>query len=526
MKFFFTKSSCLCLSATSILFVHSFRSNGQIQSFPGYFTYYNPADPNNPPGSDTISKAIIFYVKPSPEYTSSGTMFLINTFRDDDTICACLAGHQMKAFFPNGKVTPGPFSGNFYFAMNYLGKDSVANINGINYHLNSVIPGTAKGVATGGELVAYYADEHLTGREPDISLILLDKRQLPLLSYATAGYDFDNTNWRAASYYSINHPKNYPQRIQDHYTAFEEFAHTVTINGDRPFCSASGSSGGPLIQRPSSADISGCVRGVASVAFEVPGNVLYDRLAGVNFPFFYQTGFTKIGTIENAIKRHCWKNKDSNEIILNGLQRKSVLINNATNITPYKQNRTITQTSDVTANAETGPSRNDTKSSYLKANQCNLNGFTLTATYPGSTESWQVTIAVKETGLINEFSYTPVGRSELNLSTVIINDGPAGSLSRKADNALSVADKMTNTTASQFKIYPNPSPDGTFHIALPDTEPYSVAVYTIDGKKIYENNCTENPFSLQLPLIARGDCLLYLYSRESKAPAYQQIIVY
>lgn len=126
-----------------------FHADGQVESFPGFFTYYDPANPNLPIGSDTTSNAILYYDRAIQSGgLKHGTMFLINTFRDDDTVCVCMTGHQAVDFFPDGHATLAPFSGNFNVAMKYLGKDSLANINGYNYFINHTVS-FSRNVATG-----------------------------------------------------------------------------------------------------------------------------------------------------------------------------------------------------------------------------------------------------------------------------------------------------------------------------------------------------------------------------------------
>lgn len=518
--------TCLCY-ALALLFTLAFSipSNGQKESFPDYFTYYNPVAPNVPAGSDTASKAIMFSVARTEITGNTGTLFLINTFRDDDTICACLTGHQMDAFFPNANVTPGPFSGNFDLYMNYRGKDSLAVINGVNYSLNRTI-GFSKGVATGGELVAYYYDPLQPSVSPDIALILLDKRQLPVSSYATLGYDFGNSNWETEQYYSINHPHIWPQRIQDNLTFAWRGASRVEYTTSLPFSTGNGSSGGPLIKKTTGPGDEWYVRGLVSRGNGSSGGTVYDWLTDAHLNYFTHASFTKIATIATEIKRHCWKNRDTNDILNNGLHRRSVLVNNAANIAPFSQKRAISSAADVMAAAYSGPVKKRILSAYIPADQCNISAFTLPAVYPGSTDFWQVTVAAKDIIVGADFSYTPTDQSELNLSTVIIDGSAAGSLFRKGDSTPSVADKMPHKTADEFKVYPNPSPDGIFNLALPDTGQYSVAVYSMEGKKIYESNCTENPFRLQLPQTARGNYVLQVYAAGNKKAVYSQLIGY
>lgn len=348
---------------------------------------------------------------------------------------------------------------------------------------------------------------------------------MPLSNYTTLGYDFSNSNWTDNQYYSINHPYMFPQRIQDNFNITWLGTYSLKVETDLPFCSGRGSSGGPLVPRRTALSSSGAVRGVITGGVHVYPDSVYDRFAREYLPYIYKNYATKIGTIEREIKRHCWKNRDSSDIIRNGLQSRSVLVNNSAALAAYFKELTITDVPGIEAAAYSG-NKSRCTFSYVPGDQCNISAFTLPAVYPGSTDFWQVTVAVKEITVGADFSYTPAGQSELNLSTVIIDGGIAASLFRKADSTPSVADKMLQEAAGEFKVYPNPSPDGTFHIALPDTGPYSIAVFTIDGKKIYGNNCTENPFQLQLPKLARGNYVLHVYRAGLTVPAFKTLIAY
>lgn len=498
--------------------VHN-EAKGQGESFPGYFTYYNAQSVNKPPGSDTASKAIIFYIKDTgPSTSGQGTMFLINTFRDDDTICACLTGHQVSAFFPDGNARPGPFGGPIPLLMNYQGKDSLATINGASYYLNQIISHSV-GVAAGGELVTFNYDTSLPRTAPDIALILLDKRQLPVPEYATLGYDFNNAS-SSGSYYSINHPLAYPQRLQDNFSSVWESPFRFEAETFLPFSIAHGSSGGPFIKKETSS-VSGLIAGGNFNA----GGAVRDRIRNLDVRYTPYVSVTRISTIEKEIRSRCWKNKDSAEIVSKGLDRKAMLINNAGNLAAYNLKRTITNSSGITAAAETGPAKRSKKSSYLKADRCDLSGFTLPAIYPGSEDSWLVTVAAKEINLNDEFNYTASGLSELNLGIVIINTGTTGSTARILDHAQSAPGDSANKNAL-FKVYPNPAADGVFHIALPPTGQYNLVVYNMEGKEMYRSACDRNPYRLQLPAVSKGTYLLVIFNEHTKGGLHRQPIIY
>ncbi|PZF71093.1 hypothetical protein DN068_20560 [Taibaiella soli] len=495
-----------------------------IESFPGYFTYFDPAAANNPPGSDTANKAILYY----KDLRSSGTMSLIYTDRNDDTICACMAGHQIRSFFPAGVVSLGPFASTIDVYSDYMGRDSVATINGVTYHLNKNTGNYSKSVLTGGNLVAYYYNQ-AQATAPDIALVLIDGRQLLNRKIGKLGYDLDKFNWGTSEYYSISYPHNYPQRLQDEYE--------ITVNGtdlawvltSLPFAAAPGSSGAPLIKRPGSPSEPWYMRGVMSTANYVAGEVVYDRFLNDNFEFSYEQGFTKIGVIAEEIKRHCWKNRDSSYIIANGLNKKPTLVDNSINLAQFTTKRSITSASGIPGVASfSGPLKKRIMASYIPGGEVELSGFTMPSIYPGDAADWLLVLAGKEINVLPEFSYTATGLSELTLGTVVGGVGSLAGSARISDSIETPQPAAFNGKEinRQFSIYPNPSPEGAFHISLPLEGHYRVEVIGMDGKTVFHSGCDTNPFVVKMPAISKGTFLLNVYATGEHTPVYSQLVIY
>lgn len=527
MERIFLKGHLLLLLLLIVSNVNGQPSGVPKESFPDYFTYFDPGSADKPPGSDTARKAIFYYELPN----SSGTFSLIYTDRTDDSICACMAGHQIAKFFP-GAVALGSFSKIWDVYTDYLGADSTATINGTTYHLNKYF-GFSKGVLTGGNLVAYYYNPAVATAS-DIALVLIDKRQLPGNTLSTLGYDINRLNWTASDYYSVtsdyysvSYPHSYPQRLQDEYE--------ITVNGNElvwvltslPFSAAPGSSGAPLIKRPQTPAESWFMRGVMSTANYVDGEVVHDRLLNENFKYSYEQGFTKIGMIADEIKRHCWKNQDATYIITNGLHMKPTVIDNAANMEPYSLKRTISSASGIKESAINSPlPEKRILVSYLKADQCNMSGFTLPAIYPGDILDWQVIVAAKEINVNPGFDYKATDLSELALTTVAMNARATSSTARMFENAAQPPLVTDQETATLFKVWPNPSPTGLFQISFPPTGHYRLVINNVEGKEIYRADCSGNLCSFQMPAGAFGTYFLQLYAAETNRVVYRQRIIY
>ena len=492
-------------------------------SYPDYFTYYNPANADMPAGADVASKGIILL---SNNVSLNSTAFLIWTLRNDNKVCMCLTGHQIDELHNN--TVPGTGSSIFFnteIYMDYLGKDSLIQTYGNSMHLNTAT-GMSKGYLDIAELVAYFND---TASGRDIALVLVDKDKLPKASFSALGYDFNNgnLNWIGAQYYSIGHPYNYQQRIQKSLTITANDPYFVKAITYLPFAGGAGSSGSPLINHPSAPYASWSARGVLSYGVS-PFSYFSDPLFGNLFSFF-NARFTKIGVIENEIRRYCWRQNDSALISSSGNYKQPMLVSNVGSLSAYSQNQTVTIASSIVSSSaaftQTLPGTASIKATYLKANVCNISGFTLPTTYPGGTNHWMVTIAAKQINLSPEFSYTALGSAELHLASVVVSSSTA----RMAMSSGIGQQQVAHTTSAGITVYPNPSANGVFKISFPSAEEqYRLVVYSTDGRQVYaaESITGGNPYRLNISGLPRGAYVLAIYRRGAGEKLFGKTIVF
>lgn len=525
------KKYCLVLSCMMIVgYVAAQPINLPIESRPDIYTYFNPQAQNLPADAFSASKAVVHVNSYSADVEravgTSGSAFLIRTFRADNKICMCLAGHQIADLFPEGGI---PIAGsainlNSDIYMNYLGKDSAAGGN----HFDQPVS-FSKAFVGSVKLLDYYFDE---STEKDAALVLIDSRKLPAQSFVTLGYDFADNAWSSTSFYNIGHPHNYPQRIADQLTMQQVGINSVKFTNQLPYATGPGSSGSPLIIRSGN---SGTVRGILSQGFHQPFFMSFSKATGEAYNYKYSTNpqFTKIRILESAIRKHCWNKSDSAAISGNQSYKQMLTVDNSTAINPYAQNYSISGTAGLTASAGAlfRESASDIEITRLHAANCSVSGdFSLPVTYPGSTKPWQVEIAAKEInispGATTGFDYTASGSSELELSSVVIGTSPVSQSTISGGFSPSLP-SLPTTADTRFAVFPNPAPDGIFSVAFPDNGPYDLKVTSMDGKELLHTSVTSNPYTLYLPNIApRGTYVMTVHLGSGYKPVYKTMIVY
>lgn len=499
------------------------------RSFPDYFTYHKPTNPAMPSGSDTAGNSTIFYLMtylsgPTTETTRLGTMFLINTFRDDDTICACLTGHQMAGhFYPDVPQAGASFNKNIELYFNFLGEDSLSMFNGNQTSFNRTLS-YSKSIITGGRLAGYYFNPNDIVGYPDIALVLIDKRQLLVNNIFTAPYTFANDAWTGGRLYNLHHTAGYPRRIQDYLSISDNSGSQWKMFAQYPYGIGHGGSGSPLIQNNSLTALDWYVRGVVSHAHFA--DTLKDAFTNNDVMCGPYIGVTRINTMQQEIKQHCWKNKTEAEILTGKLHQKPIVIDNTANTT--LQNVTVSSAAAVASRSTySGPLKKRILSSYMKAGQCVLNGFTLPTVYPGTTNGWNITIAAKEANL-TDFEYWAADTAELNIETVRLAGVSTISGYTQAKPAIGQpADGQSYT--GQLNVYPNPSSNGQFTIEWPqttDVAPYTIQVFSADGRLIYERSVPGgNNYKLDLSRFSSGTYLLVLKNSMGKT-IWSQPVVY
>lgn len=490
-----------------------------LQSLPEIFTYFTPGKSTNPAGADIVSKSIILLDGNNPS-EGYGSAFLIKTFRDDNKVCVCLSGHQVSSFLGGSAPALGNnININHDIYLNYLGADSIAN--GEHYDR---VTGFSKAFLGSATLLEYIYDRNLStpnATYPDAALLLIDKNQLPLDSFAMLGYDFQNTNWNATNYYVIGHPLAYPQRISD--ITYQDNKDLVLFTqSEEPNALAGGASGSPLLTRSNS--VPGVVRGIY-----VRGRTSWD-IEDLNYKsgrrayLSYSTAqsFTKIMTLEQAIRNHCWKKNDSAHISTNGSYMQTTIVDNSAAINPYSQNFNLRAASDLTSTSSSifSDAAIDLVHTRVNANVCEVSNFSLPTANPGSSKPWQITIAAKQANISENFSYTASGISSLEVSTVLIN-APLSKAARKQNSM----EAPTGAAAQSFEVYPNPSAEGIFSLSMPANGQFKVIVCNTNGQTVYQSDCKNNPFTIKLPNVATGIYLLKVYLTESNTPVYQATLL-
>lgn len=493
-----------------------------LQSLPEIFTYFTPGKPTNPAGADIASKSIMLLDGSTPS-EGNGSAFLIQTFRDDNKVCVCLSGHQVRSYLGESAPTLNKsININRDIYLNYLGEDSI--VNGEHYDRVTSFSKAFIGSAT---LLEYIYDRTLStpnSTYPDAALLLIDKNQLPLDSFAMLGYNFQNTNWDATTYYVIGHPLGYPQRISD--ITYQDNKDLVLFTqSQEPYALAGGASGSPLLTR--SSNVPGVVRGIyvrARTIWDIEGlNYKSGRPAYLTYSTAHS--FTKITTLEQAIRNHCWKKNDSAYISTNGSYMQTTIVDNSAAINPYSQNFDLHATSDLTKTSASifSDAAIDMVHTRVNANICNISNFSLPATNPGSSKPWQITIAAKQANISENFSYTASDISSLELSTVLIN-API-SKAAKTQNSVEAPNVAAGTASQSFEVYPNPSAEGIFNLSMPTKGEFKVVVFSTNGQTVYQSDCRDNPFTIKLPNVATGTYLLKVYLKQSNTPVYQTTLL-
>lgn len=493
------------------------------------FTYFVPGGAVMPYGSDLASKSIVHLNTGVPlgeagPNATNGTPFLIRTFLEDtpdsNKVCMCLAGHHITtAFTPQTPVAGDMVPFNSLVYMDYLGDEAV---NASGQKLNRVTH-FSKGYISTAKLLAY-RDAPFNG---DYALVLVDKRELPSLSFAELGYDFDNLDiWRNNIFYSLGHPWNYPQRISDNLQLDSLFIGTTRLSAVLPYAAAPGYSGAPVLVRPQNPGEPVVATALLSRLYPEQQDSFLD-LSGQKRMYGLSLQASKLNLMEQAIRTHCWNKRDSADISATGSYKRSVTIGNANTGNAFNQNWSLGTTSAlISASTSLFPSdpSQSLKITRLNANICNFTGFFLPSIYPAENKSWQTIIAAKEINLSSDFRYDASGISELNLTTVVIS-APMSSTSKQL-SGLAETQATGNEIGSLFTVYPNPSPNGLFYLQTPVGKSYRTEVLTLDGKTVYHSSCTGNPCQLQLSSVARGSYLLTVYAVPGNEPVYKKIIVY
>ncbi|WP_344828258.1 hypothetical protein, partial [Rurimicrobium arvi] len=293
---------------------------------PDLFTFYEDNNVNMPAGADRVSKSVIYVQGVDPglpnPYDGAGTAFIIRTFRDDDFMCVCMSGHQAKLL--NGRVAPGVPSlidTRTIISMDYKGRNYVNPSDGETY---IALHEWASSYLTRAIVAAYYFDPSQP-QLGDYALLLVNRRDLPSGNFVALGYDFGVINAsNYQNYFSISHPLGYPQRLSKNLAYYNDANNMVEFDVQKPYAMSSGSSGAPLVNATTTS-----VQGIESY---IKNWVTYTgaSIAGPTLLYRYglRMGFTRMSLLESAIKEHCWKNANKEQILSSGIYKQSVEVPN------------------------------------------------------------------------------------------------------------------------------------------------------------------------------------------------------
>jgi len=468
-------------------------------SYTNYYKYYTPAPGSGmPAGSDIVSRGVVLLTDQENEDNDperfAGSAFIINTFRNDDTLCVCTAGHVAKAVMNDGYEFLGspPYTTyRFNMYMDYIGQE-----NPLIPRLNQTLTAYKTPVPIGARVVKVVTNARGSGDQPDIALFLIDRRQLPAVAnYATLGYELSTFYGKPiGSFYQIGYPFAMPQRITtnaktlQNETSFENMLGVFPVNP--PVGSGPGASGSPfVIQTLPDGRVSntGTVAGVYCSGSTEPGTAIPED-AGVAIVYADELYGTELSVIANDIKTHCWKSKTETELMQSGAYKTSVIVNNSNNIQPFSQSQTLSQASDLTNIAapnsytvNTTYNTTPVTATYLKAAICKIGSLSF-PTVSSANKPWQINIAAKEiivtpSSTTTGFSYNATNGAELNLASVLVEPSSSSARLLSQDNPL-LPDSSTTKSEGVYAIRPNPSTTGRFSVDLPTG--------ANDADKIYE----------------------------------------
>ncbi|GAA4458559.1 hypothetical protein GCM10023092_27040 [Rurimicrobium arvi] len=459
---------------------------------PDLFTFYEDNNANMPAGSDRVSKSVILLQGVNPAQSNSGdgqsTAFIIRTFRDDDLMCVCMAGHQVRTFNGNRIPPSVPFDLDIknLISMDYKAKNYISPTDGATY----VGPHeAASSYLSQAQVVAYFWDPPSSGTGNDAALLLINKRKLPSGNFVALGYDFGAINmFNYQNYFTIGHPCGYPQRLAKDLLYYDDGNNWIEFEVAKPYATAPGSSGAPLINTTTLA-----VQGIHSYISN-PVTFYATSVAGWIAPYSYALvlGFTRMSLLESAIKEHCWKNANKEQILSSGIYKQSVEVSNPKLNLLRNTNLSISFSADIpgSSSAFTEDALDGKKVTQLTANNCTIGSFTLPVAYPGTTATpWRVVVSANKVDVNAGFNYTASGTSELDLTTLETYTRSATSRLADAADTASNSSVAGSGNTPGFKLYPNPSPDGVFFLELPAAEKdivYTGSIMSADGKLVQQ----------------------------------------
>jgi len=484
----FRRVHFFCLSIFAVFIFNLCKAQVEIPgaplgSYTDYFRYYDPADATLPPGAAAVSGATVGMSVIAnylfDQRMGGATGFFIRTFRSDNKICYCTAGHTINNYF-DPLPTPASI---YYFTgyMNHLGRESALRP-GYNENISG-----AKGPMHGTVLQSTYNNQSITNG--DGALLLIDKANIPVDTYTELGYDLSYIPQTNDSTFVIGHPIRMPQRIanpviynatQVNYISFKR------LTGNNRM--SVGASGSPTVKyslKDNSFSVIGMLTNGIVTAIPTAVSSITD---GQRILYYDDYIFaSKIDVLATNIKKYCWQTKTERDLMVSGEYKTSIQIDNNFGIHQYAKVITFNTEFNFIDVKDQGYSNDNPGSILLKGSTismaCNITPVANTDTI--------YCVASKEIILNPGFSYTPSKPSNMLDLDVVILAAPSSSFSKSgisisptSDDGIS-AGKQVNKNA--YSVFPSPS-NGIININTDNnSKQYTIRILNINGQVVFED---------------------------------------
>ncbi|PZF72527.1 T9SS type A sorting domain-containing protein [Taibaiella soli] len=489
-----------------------------VGAYAQYFKYYNSAA-NQAAYISDASKAVVGIYQMGSYYPFFDGLFMIplpvpvpgnatgtfiQTFRDDNKVCFCSAGHV----FRGQNVQVGQKVA-FDAYLKYYGKPSV-----VDARYNSLQSGYK--TSFNAEVVADVV--------PDAILLLVDKDAITSTSFAMQGYEFDAVLDGNDRYFSLGHPYKMPQRQADGmvYNAarsapYTDYTFWTDLSGNANNI-GQGYSGAPVIRQDANNPALIGILSQAGDPSEVPSSdLVYTDFQNGRWPPRYsqKVKAIKIDALKDAIMQHCWKNRSRESLLTSGDYKRTVTVNNQSVVAKFQTPLIITGNAGLAAAADPVYTANNPGWSLLSGSTVSFSGFDL---IPGP-NNLKTLVLAKEINLQSTFSFTATEGQELFLNAVTIEaTAPASRLSASAGK-IDTATNSIVSSSEQVLVYPNPSYTGIFTIELQGlwTDPgYDLRVFAADGKLIHRMQCQGKINKVDISNAASGTYWVVLKDAQGK----------
>lgn len=403
-----------------------------------------------------------------------GSGFLLRTGGGKD-VCLLTAGHVVAYIKGNPKVND-KIPMDLYF--NYLGRDNNGRSETVS-GVNTRIPGA--------RLAAYnWGNVNIGGQmlPLDFGILLLDKKMLPQKTIRTLGHDLTTAPAANQPVYGLGHSNAMPLCIWDYPTFLggnslvSQYSHSRHINVGKGF------SGGPLfLERTvqSSDPVIGLFINVAVPLKQVPANELIGKDDDISYAD--QAVVLRLSYIADQIRTICHQTAASQRSLTDEAYLEPEDIDNTANWNAFQVNVSASSLSGLSAASSTEYTTENPGSKLVRAKTLTMN-----FAYQASAASQNLVsyILAAETSLESGFSINAASNTEFSVYAVVSEPATAGT--RIGQTGISEAPPAGT-------IYPNPSSNGVFTLAVPreafiEGRDYTVQVFSLDGRLVYQSSAS------------------------------------